>query len=467
MPIINGISNAFNTALANSNPLIGAWEFFAYLFFHGGWLFFAALIVYSLFFYWVYRIQNQYESTKEWLLLAIDVPKDNVQSPKAVENIFATLAGAHGTKTLWEKYWEGATQDWFSLEIISIDGYVQFIIRTVARFRDLVEGAVYAQYPDAEVTEIEDYTDGYPTYYPNERYNIYGTEFVLVEDESFPIRTYIEFEHTLSQEFKDPMSSLLEVMGKLGESEQLWLQIIIVPISDYWKKHAVSLMRNLIGERQAAKKGIFSAFLGELGSIGRTASEQVTGTPGGAAAKVASDLPSKMLYLSPYDKERVEGISRKIKKLGFETKIRSIYVASKEKFFVQHGREALIGAIKQFNTTDLNSLKPDTKHVGVHAAYLLAEWRKDRKRTKIMRRYKNRSPSLGRGLFVLNIEELATIWHFPLATEQTPVRYMVQKTDFKRIAPPSVVPFAGREERTNSALAPPHTAPPFNLPLSE
>ena len=170
-----------------------------------------------------------------------------------------------------------------------------------------------------------------------------------------------------------------------------------------------------------------------------------------------------MLYLSPYDKERVEAISRKIKKIGFLTKIRSVYIAPKENFVVQHGREALIGTIKQFNTSDLNSIKPDTKHVGVHAHYFFIDWRKNIKKTKVMIRYKNRSVYRGRNPFVLNIEELASIWHFPQTTETVPIRHMVQKTEFKRIAPPSSVPFAEGVAREPAAA--PKMAPPPNIPL--
>lgn len=463
MPIVTGLSGALNAAIANPSPILGAWIFFAYIFTHGGWIIFLLVALEGLRFAWVYHIESQFDSTRRWVLLAIDVPKDNVQSPKAVENIFAHLAGAHSSKTLLDRFWIGNTQDWFSFEIISIGGYVQFIIRTVVQFRDLVESAIYAQYPDAVITEIEDYTVGFPASFPNERYDLYGTEFVLVDDQSLPIRTYLEFEHVLTQEFKDPMSALLETMGKLANGEQLWLQIIIMPIDDSWKKHSIALIKRMIGEKQKRGGGVIGAMFGELSTIGQTAQTQITGAQTGKTASRADELPSRMLYLSPYDKERVEAITRKIKKIGFETKIRSVYIAPKENFFIQHGREALIGSIKQFNTSDLNSMKPDTKHVGVHANYFFKDWRKNIKKIKIMRHYKNRSPYRGRNRYVFNTEELASLWHFPLAIETVPIRHMVQKTEFKRIAPPSAVPFAqGLPEAEGPAVK---MAPPANLPL--
>src|SRR3989344_4214570 len=106
--------------------------------------------------------QIKYSKKLKWHLLAIDIPKANEQSPKAVEHIFAHLAGGLSSFTKKELYWEGKFLPTFSLEIVSIEGYVQFFIRTQSKYRDLVEAAVYAQYPEAEITEVEDYTTSVP-----------------------------------------------------------------------------------------------------------------------------------------------------------------------------------------------------------------------------------------------------------------------------------------------------------------
>jgi hypothetical protein len=38
-----------------------------------------------------------------------------------------------------EKWWHGMSQITFSLEIVSIDGYIHFLVRTADNWRDMVE----------------------------------------------------------------------------------------------------------------------------------------------------------------------------------------------------------------------------------------------------------------------------------------------------------------------------------------
>ena len=93
------------------------------------------------------------------VFLAIDVPKRNEQSIQAMENFFDHLQGAHGTFNAWEKYIDRCISAFFFLELVSIEGNIQFLIRTPNSWRNFVEAAVYVKYPDAEITEVEDYTE--------------------------------------------------------------------------------------------------------------------------------------------------------------------------------------------------------------------------------------------------------------------------------------------------------------------
>ncbi|PIT94960.1 hypothetical protein COT98_01555, partial [Candidatus Falkowbacteria bacterium CG10_big_fil_rev_8_21_14_0_10_39_9] len=162
------------------------WRFMAYY----GWIIIAIMFLYFAREVWLIKVQTDYYKGFKFIFLAIDVPRLNEQSPRAVENLLTYLAGAHGTINWFEKWWEGKFQLSFSFEIVSIDGYTQFIIRTPVDFRYLVESAVYSQYPDAEISEIDDYTEGVPRKFPNEEYDVWGAEFIQVANQMFPIKLY-------------------------------------------------------------------------------------------------------------------------------------------------------------------------------------------------------------------------------------------------------------------------------------
>jgi hypothetical protein len=95
--------------------------------------------------------------------------------------------------------------------IVSIDGKVHFFIRTPTRMRDLVETQIYAQYPQAKVVEVDDYTLHVPQYSKNGDWNMWGCEFNKMKEDFLPIRTYRDMEEMDSgtkEEYKiDPIVS--------------------------------------------------------------------------------------------------------------------------------------------------------------------------------------------------------------------------------------------------------------------
>ena len=215
-------------------------------------------------FYRKYR-KSKYTADWRWVLLAIDIPSLNVQTPMAVEQMFAHLAGAFEQPDIAATFRRGFDQRSFSFEIIGIEGYIQFLVKTEETFRDLVEAAIYAQYPEAEITEVEEYTDNFPDKFPDEEYDIWATDFGLIEDSAYPIRTYRDFEHSISKDtvLKDPMGAFLESFSRIGPGEHMWFQIIIEPISNDWKEDAIKKIKDIIGEtKKTSGKKTISDYIG-------------------------------------------------------------------------------------------------------------------------------------------------------------------------------------------------------------
>jgi hypothetical protein len=432
----------------------------ARLFLDGGWVVVLIFMIQTGWTLWVQSHQIKYNSGISYSLLAIDVPKMNEQTPKAVEQIFAQMAGAYSGLDNIEKYWIGKTQAVFSFEIVSIDGYVQFLVHTPNKYRDLIEAAFYSQYPDAAIVEVEDYANKVPLKFPNPEWDCWGTEFALKKPHALPLRTHVQFEHTLSEEyFKDPLSPLLEVFSSMKQGEQLWLQYLISPTDDSWKDESAALVDKIAGKKKPVKKTILDAvidfplvLLDEIGSAIWFDSEA------GAPPPKKEEPKSKMMELTPGEKNLLEAIQMKASKHGFMTKIRMVYVAKRGVFNKGKVISPFKGALGQFTALDSNALKPYGK-VTPKSDYAWERWSVPTKTTNIIRNYKNRS---GKGAppYVLNVEEMATLYHFPYHHIKAP---LVKKTEAKRGEPPVSLPTAevgGHKPFKAVVKALPPAAPP-------
>lgn len=416
------------------------WKFFLYF----GWMILAWLFIKAALQLWLIRLQTIWSSTNKFVLLAIDIPKGNEQSPKATENLFTYLGGAHGQVNFFEKWFEGLYQLSFSFEIVSIDGYTQFLIRTPAHWRNLIESAVYSQYPDAEITEVDDYTEGMPLSFPDEEYDIWGAEFIQQKAYPYPIKTYQEFEHKmgpLETQFKDPMASLMDLCSSLRPGEQFWYQIIVIPCGFDWVKAADAEVDKILGKKAKAKEDLFD----RLAPIIHNLSEAVFELFGPyEAAKKDEKKPLSMMELTPVQKKKIEAIQRKASQLGFQAKMRVVYLAKKEMMSKPKVASGFVGYVKQFIDLDLNSFKPDGEYTMTKTAYFNKTARMQEKKTRLINNYIGRSGGAGRAPGIYTIEELATIWHFPVeASVKAP---MIQMAPGRKAEAPASLPLFSEEK---------------------
>lgn len=410
-----------------------------------GWIPIAWVVLYGAKELWIDYIQGKWVAKQKFILLAIDIQRGNEQSIKAVENLFTYFGGGHKSISLIEKYWDGMFQLGFSFEIVSIEGYTQFLIHTPEVFRNFVETAVYSQYPDAEITEVDDYTEGIPTKYPDDEYDIWGGEFIYSDNEAYPIKTYKEFEDASAarpeHQFKDPMASLMDLCSSLGTGEQLWYQLIAIPTDFKWTKELNKEVSKILNEKVQADKGPFAKLLAEIKTwIDEFTTQTLNWSMGTFAEAEQVDDSLKMMNLKPQEKKKVEAIQNKISKIAFQAKSRMIYVAKKENMNKPKVVNGFVGYIKQFTDLDLNGLKPDMEKTATVAAYFFKDSRINHKKIKVMAAYKKRSDFLGRLTKIFNIEELATLWHFPI--ESVVKAPLIQKASGRKSEPPMSLPFS-------------------------
>ncbi len=417
----------------------------AKLFFDGGWIPVLIILIQGFWLLWVQSRQGKHAATIGFVILAINIPRMNEQTPKAVEQIFSHLSGAHSNLDKFEKYWLGKFSPTFSFEIVSLGGFIQYLVHCPKKYRDLVESSIYAQYPDAEITEVPDYADKVTTTFPHPELDCFGTEFVLKKPAAYPIRTYEQFEHQAAEvmTFKDPMSSVLEVLSQIKSGEQMWIQVLVTPTDESWQKKGEEVVDKILGRKKVEKKSMAMEVLDAPIWIAKETVKQLA-TFGDTTEHVPEKKPEqpKMMALSPGERNVLEAVQQKLSKIGFMCKIRVVYLGRRDVF--SKGRfVSLKGAMSQFAAVNMNAFK-GYGPVTPKGDYFWQRWSENSLKSKIVRNYKNRS---GKGAphYALNIEELATIYHFPMMTVKAP---LVKKTDSKRAEPPHSLPTEERFPHT-------------------
>ena len=414
-------------------------------------LFGTAVLGYIAWKMWVHYIQQDFISGIDFVMLEIVPPRDVLRSPKGME-LFLTNALYHWSeKGGLEEYWQGAVWFWYSLEIASIEGQVHFYIRTPSRIKDLIETQMYAQYPQAQVKVVEDYTLAVDEISEESGWNLWGCEFGLTKPEAYPVKTYVDFglDKDPKEEFKvDPISSVIELFGSIGKGEQMWMQVVVTPSKKkYHEKGTLFGHHDWVKEAEIQLSKILAPYTGTKLSLGNKITTEVR-------------APS---FLEPM----IKGITAKINKLGFDTGIRIAYVAKTDVFpfgtrnnnsrnirliFRQYENPYLNG-FNRINSTQADQYggifmsSPSAvnlfKRRHLHA-YREREFFHLPMRHHLFNKHVVPWPFMSifkaffhPQTFVLNTEELATLWHFPGQILKVPT---LERIESKEASPPTNLP---------------------------
>lgn len=418
-----------------------------------GWTLFLGVLVWMVFILKRQANNKVFVDSVEWVFLEVKIDELNEKSPLAMEQIFTALHAIHTNFSFGEKF-NGRTVLWLSCEIVSLGGKVSFMFKIPARYRNLLESAIFAQYPKAEVRETEDYLRNLPHHYDPKQvdFDFWGTEWLKKKDNAYPIRTYIQdtsFEHGAQETFIDPLSNVIEVMSNLQPHELLVFQLVIKPVDDSWKEHTKHLVDKLKGvPEEHGGDWAFKIvhFIPDL--IARILVEVVSGPPEGhaAPARVQEEPPSLMLHRTDVEKMVIGAIEHAVSKIGYEVRIRTFYLAPKDKFNRGVRIPEIVGAFRNFDEVNLNGLKPDIGHSWTDKSYKLSETLErpyiqqnilTRKR-HMLHWITSRSHWRGVGKVIMNTEELASIFHFP-QVPHTRVS-QIERVQTVKSAPPMDLP---------------------------
>jgi hypothetical protein len=236
------------------------------------WLFLPFVLFRPFVFLWLWWRNDVYDRTHGYKVLEVKVPPDVIRPIKAMENVFAGFWQLYDPPNPREKWFEGQYQQGMAVEIVSTEGEIHFYLRIPEGNKKIVESAVYAQYPDAELIEVEDYTNNLPKDIPNKDWEMWGASYKLRVADPYPIKTYTKF-FEVSPEAKEetkvvPMSLIVENLSKIGKGEHLWIQFGITPIHPRDKDYVAEgreLVDKLVRRPEPAKP---PSVWGDLQAVG-------------------------------------------------------------------------------------------------------------------------------------------------------------------------------------------------------
>lgn len=374
------------------------------------------------------------------VLLEVKIPEEIEKPVRAMEVVFAGVWQLYGPPNWFEKWWEGQFNYSFSLEITSIEGVPHFLLRVPLKQRGLFEQHIYSQYPDAEIFEVEDYTQKVPQNIPNDRWEMWGTDYTPVNSDCYPLKTYRDFEtesEKTEEKRVDSIASLMEGLSMLEEGEQIWIQIKVKPVTDIeskFQKKAKKEYEKLVGRKEKTPP---MPLLFQVTNM-------MFGFPQEKKDEGGSEIYPSEMKLTPVERNIVESIERKRVKHIFECFIRYVYVARKEKLNMSRIKIPM-SYFNQFNNPGLGQIIPYGKTItkvkrNWHDFFWRLERRLYLKKRRMFKNYIRRERASfplendDADNFILSSEELATLYHFPSKTS-SPISAVPRVESKKKEAP--------------------------------
>lgn len=324
--------------------------------------------------------------------IALSVPAGNERGPQYMDQALAALHQANSRRLP------------VTLELRRQDGEVTLACRFPDELRAVVEGQLYAQYPDCRIVTVREASraDGTQTW----------TLDLHLHRELFPLKRFAQFEDTLNRVSSDPLTALLSTLAQAKGSPALdsRIEITIRPAPRWIRWWAMSAVRRLSGpffRRHHLLAHVYADWVMSPRWVLRSLAlclERLERHP---------ESPTLGLTTTPgrlHDREEdVQAAADKLGKLLFSASLRlSVTARPEDKQAAKRKLAEMTGAFGQFAAPRMASFHPI--------------------RPSRFRRH---------ATFLVSTEELATLWHLPTLTVRAPTMTAV---DSREMEPPVRLP---------------------------
>jgi hypothetical protein len=309
-----------------------------------------------------------------------------------MENVFASIGGLKAERGF--AAWLRGREDSVSFEIVACEGLVSFYVAAPPHLKSFMEQQIQAQYHLAQIEDVTDYNIFLPTG------QAVGTEIVPKRAHFFPFKTYRQLE-------SDPLNALTNALAKVEKTEGAAIQVVVRSARGSWREPALAIVREM-HKGKSMKEALNSVgLIGALGSL-----------LGGKK----KDGPEKKEYrMSPAEEAAIKALDEKAAKLGLDVTIRVVAsAATRERAKLNLGN--IVGALAQYSQPQYgNLLVTGRSGDAVVEDFIFRDFSERRR-------------------LVMTGEELASLYHMPLPSTETPnIRWLLSR----RAAPPSNIPKEG------------------------
>ena len=300
------------------------------------------------------------------------------------ETFYAAIGGLKAQRGL--KTWFYGRSDALALEMVASDSLISFYVTVPRYLEEFIQQQLHAQYPDAHVEHVKDYNLFTPSG------TIVGGYLRLRRHTTVPIKTFKSIEG-------DPLNGLTNALSKVPEGEGLAIQFMVRSAKKGWRsrgREIAKFMQKGMSYDEAIRQG------------GQSWSDALK-------SKEKRDEDKNRLAerrITKSEEQMIDGIGEKLSKAGMDVNIR-IVASSKSAVSAEANLNQVLQAFNQYNVYEF----------GNAFSISVPKSKKSLLRDFIHRQFDESNK------MVLNTEEMASLWHLPLPTTETPnIRWLQART---------------------------------------
>jgi hypothetical protein len=314
-------------------------------------------------------------------------PKSDKELISVMEHLLSSLGNIREKAGFFHRLVYGDAVVAFEVANPAGTDEISFYVGAPKKLINIVERQIHSFYPKASIERVKDYNIFYPGSFTSASY------LTLRDKYYFPIRTYQTLE-------ADPLNNITNVLGKFEEKKEgAAIQLLVKPARGNWRTkgrevaHKMQQGRRLADvKRDTPVRQFFRGFFNIIFKKGEDRPKDIF-KPGKEAVQ-----------LTPEEQEVVKKIEGKSGKPGFKVNIRLVASA-----LTQERSETILAELEnafiQYESPGLNSFRV-TRENKLRPKNIAFDF--------IFRNFRDNQG------FVLSSEEVASVFHFPILSTETP-----------------------------------------------